>query len=519
MMTTFPDISHALPDRVIIETGSGTAELPGGEVITLDDVKITVKDGKISAAALFTGLRFITFIYRCEMPRGSRFLGDAWERGYGDLEWRGVVFDRVMPWYFFASDGGTLAGYGVKTKPAGMCSFSCDSRHVKLCVDLRCGGDAVELKGRELEICELVSAEYTAQTPEELFRGQRDFLRRLAKNPVFPAEPVYGFNNWYYAYGRSSRAEILSNCDHLRSLTRGNRVRPYMVIDDCWQRERPNGFIGGPWDQSNDAFGDMESLAREMASRDVRLGIWIRPLQDRSEKLTQDMYRDRTDFLLDPTRGDVLEYIAGTVDTICRWGYKLIKYDYTTNDITGRWGFQCGRDFCAGDVHFSDRSRTTAEIITELYKTIYNAADGRALILGCNTVGHLGVGFMECCRTGDDTSGNDFARTRRMGVNTLAFRMPQHDVFFAVDADCAGITKKIPWRLNEQWLSLLAESGTPLFVSVAPETPTKEQNGIIARCLKIASEARSVSVPLDVFETTTPERWLTADGIREYHMS
>ena len=45
-----------------------------------------------------------------------------------------------------------------------------------------------------------------------------------------------------------------------------------------------------------------------------------------------------------------------------------------------------------------------------------------------------------------------------MGVNTLAFRMPQHSTFYSHDADCLGLTKDVPWALNEQWLRLLAGS-------------------------------------------------------------
>ena len=37
-------------------------------------------------------------------------------------------------------------------------------------------------------------------------------------------------------------------------------------------------------------------------------------------------------------------------------------------------------------------------------------------------------------RTGDDTSGRIWERTRRMGVNTLAFRLPQHNAFYHIDA-------------------------------------------------------------------------------------
>src|SRR5436190_3659079 len=34
----------------------------------------------------------------------SLFLGDAWERAYGDLQWRFLQPERVMPWYFAAHD-------------------------------------------------------------------------------------------------------------------------------------------------------------------------------------------------------------------------------------------------------------------------------------------------------------------------------------------------------------------------------------------------------------------------------
>ena len=80
-------------------------------------------------------------------------------------------------------------------------------------------------------------------------------------------------------------------------------------------------------------------------------------------------------------------------------------------------------------------------------------------------------------RTGDDTSGRDWNRTRKMGVNTLAFRAPQQGTFFAIDADCAAITKDVPWQFSAQWLDLLARSGAPLFVSLAPGADSPETAG------------------------------------------
>lgn len=107
---------------------------------------------------------------------------------------------------------------------------------------------------------------------------------------------------------------------------------------------------------------------------------------------------------------------------------------------------------------FADRSRTTAEIIIDHYRSIRAGADD-AVLIGCNTIGHLSAGIFDVTRTGDDTSGKEWDRVRKMGVNTLAFRMPQHGTFFAVDADCVGqtATNSIPWAKNQQWLDLLAQ--------------------------------------------------------------
>ena len=98
---------------------------------------------------------------------------------------------------------------------------------------------------------------------------------------------------------------------------------------------------------------------------------------------------------------------------------------------------------------FADRSRTTAEIIMDHYRSI-RAGAGDAVLIGCNTIGHLSAGIFEVSRTGDDTSGKEWDRVRKMGVNTLAFRMPQHGAFFAADADCVGQTAAELYSLGQE---------------------------------------------------------------------
>jgi alpha-galactosidase len=107
-------------------------------------------------------------------------------------------------------------------------------------------------------------------------------------------------------------------------------------------------------------------------------------------------------------------------------------------------------------------------------------------VIGCNTIGHLAAGLVEVQRTGDDTSGRRWECTRRMGVNTLAFRLAQHRTFFAMDAGCVLSTPTTPWDKNSQFLELLARSGTAVFVSVDPTTRNRRVDEDLRRAIAIA---------------------------------
>jgi alpha-galactosidase len=221
---------------------------------------------------------------------------------------------------------------------------------------------------------------------------------------------------------------------------------------------------------------------------------------------------------LDPSIPDVLDWVGADFKRITDWGFELIKHDFTTYDIFGRWGFQMGSEITTSGWSFTDTGRTNAEIIRSLYQAIRNSS-GAARLIGCNTVGHLAAGLFELQRTGDDTSGKVFERTRKMGINTLAFRMPQHGTFFAVDADCVGLTRNIPWDQNKQWLDLLARSGTPLFVSADPDYVGSEQKAALREAFSRAAVAAEPAEPLDWLETTCPRIWRFGTDELSYNWS
>jgi len=103
-----------------------------------------------------------------------------------------------------------------------------------------------------------------------------------------------------------------------------------------------------------------------------------------------------------------------------------------------------------------------------------------------------------------------------MGVNTLAFRAPQHRAFFDLDADCAPITPELPWKPAAQWLDLLARSGTALFVSPDPRALNTDTEEAIRRAFASASKPQEIAEPLDWMDTTTPARWSIQGKTVEY---
>jgi alpha-galactosidase len=96
-----------------------------------------------------------------------------------------------------------------------------------------------------------------------------------------------------------------------------------------------------------------------------------------------------------------------------------------------------------------------------------------------------------------------------MGVNTLAFRLPQHGTFFSSDPDCAAHTDKTPWEFDHQYLDLVARSGAALFVSVDPRTIQPDQKAAFRAAMQTALSGGTPGgcEPLDWLHSTAPRVW------------
>ena len=511
---------HRAPDAVLVQTGSGMERLrSAGGRWEGTGVSVSVNEAgpsmRVTVTAPAGPVQRLHFRWRGDLSAVRLILGDAWERSYGDLEWRGFVPDRVMPWYAATWDGAATHGYGVRTGAAAFCSWQIDPDGISLWADIRSGGVPLQLGERTLVVCDVLSRPGGAdETP---FDAIHALCVSLCPNPRLPNQPVYGNNDWYQAYGNNSAESVLADARNIVELSPGGANRPFAVIDDGWQPERGSEKETGVglWNRGNEKFPDMAALAAQVNQIGARPGLWVRPLL--APKDAPDAWRlsrDRT--VLDPTVADVQHKIAADIGGAARWGYQLIKHDYSTYDLMGRWGFRMGAQLTDDGWAFAEgRHRTTAEVVNDLYSTIRLAA-GDALIIGCNTVSHLSAGKFEMCRIGDDTSGNEWDRVRKYGVNTLAFRGVQNGAFYVADPDCCGVTDQIDWSYNRQWLDLIARSGTMTFVSLAPTALDQAKRRDVRAALALAAVPQPLAQPLTWQANIEPTRWQLTGSERTF---
>ncbi len=520
-ITSFANESITIntPDKVWAKSGDHWYQLTYSRGVYVNqDIRVRFKQGHDALAVLVSSpllpLNAIRTTWKYKSKRSSLLLGDKWERSYGDLQWTNNSTGNSNPWYLLINDESSTSCFGVKTGANTFCSWLLKADELQLSMDTQSGGSGVHLGQRELKAAEIVTL--MSDHGESTFATAQRFCKKMCPDPRLPKMPVYGINDWYFAYGNNSAELIKKITGLLTDLAPDTDNRPFSVIDAGWATYSPylpgDGGFMDDFSKPNDKFKDMTVMAGDIKKLGMQPGLWTRVLcarHDDSKSLLLPSIPGRDDPkqpILDPTIPENIERIKSTISLYSQWGYKLVKHDYTTYDIMGKWGFQMKDTLTAPGWSFHDKSKTSAEIINDLYSAIRQAA-GAMYIIGCNTVSHLSAGVFELNRIGDDTSGKEWERTRKMGVNTLGFRIAQHNTFYATDADCVGLTNDIPWGKNKQWLQLLAESGTPLFVSPQPDALGDVQKAAIKLAYTQAAKAQPIGEPLDWKTNPQPSKW------------
>lgn len=481
-------------------------------------------DGGILVRAPGRAVSTVDVMFDLSFPddAGVRVYRDAWERTYGDSGWYAVKkWNKDHPWYMLVKHDGVTDGIGIAVQPAVFASWLPRPHGTRLHLDLRAGADGVELGGRTLEACRVVTRK--GRKDENSFAAGRAFAKLMCPHPRLPQEPVYGYNDWYCAYGENTATNFLADAAFIAECAKNLGARPYVVMDDGWQQMSPPEIQRrtgkresgrGPWSESAVQFGmPMKEFTAAVAALGAKPGLWYRPFRAWDGTPDSELVENDRRFF-DPTLPSMEARIREDIGRFRSWGMKLVKIDYIAFDLVLAWGRSMTDTPFVTPPKWRHHDRTGAEVVRDLYRSMREAAGDDMVIIGCNAFNHFAAGLFEVQRTGDDTSGREWARTERMGVNTLAMRAHQDGAFFSVDADCAGLVSRgaVPWAKNRQWIDLLGRSGTAVFVSWFRDLADDEVRRTIGCAYACAAARTGVGEPLDWQETLTPCRWRFADG-------
>ena len=91
-----------------------------------------------------------------------------------------------------------------------------------------------------------------------------------------------------------------------------------------------------------------------------------------------------------------------------------------------------------------------------------------------------------------------------MGVNTLAFRLPQNATFCTMDPDCIPITEAIPWPLTKSWLGAVAAAGAALVISPSRGSMSPERKEAVRSAFAVAADGGLDASPADWLDSRTP---------------
>ncbi|MFE5123679.1 hypothetical protein [Streptomyces sp. NPDC056669] len=253
-------IDVPLPDSVHVVTGpsgdphtaapagTGRWTVPGAEATARHDpygaLRLTL------AAPAPEGLSTVALRWRHHpgRHRPALVLGDAWERSYGESQWRGIQPEGPLPWYWLGTDPatGTSAGLGVRTRAGALCCWTVDEDGTTLWLDVRSGGLPALPGDREIAAATVVGVATGADTTP--YAALQELCAAMSPDPLLPARPVVGCNNWYYAYGQDFGPDaVLRDAATIAEFAGDHPVRPFCVVDDGWTEgrgKRPGRAVG-----------------------------------------------------------------------------------------------------------------------------------------------------------------------------------------------------------------------------------------------------------------------------------
>lgn len=153
-----------------------------------------------------------------------------------------------------------------------------------------------------------------------------------------PTPADVGWNSWYDLWNQVDEIAVRENAALAREVLTARMPSPVplrIVIDDGWQKH------WGEWEPNEKFPSGLDGLAADLQADGFDVGVWLAPLlvhQDSAlvadhptwfiEGAVYDHAMMGDMRVLDVTRPEAAEHLAGVIERIVSWGYRFLKIDF-----------------------------------------------------------------------------------------------------------------------------------------------------------------------------------------------
>lgn len=243
---------------------------------------------------------------------------------------------------------------------------------------------------------------------------------------TFDMPKLTGWNTWDYYANKLKPEYIFENVDALDKLSFKDKL-DYIVIDDGWQKD------WGDWSENDEFACGIASVAQRILEKGFIPGIWMAPVVVRKTTKTFEEHPEwllresdgepvceyNTNYYLDPTIPEVMEFILKNYRYQYDAGYRLFKMDYVSRLLRVR--------------RFHDPAATPYGVLKELVGKVKETLGSDAVILGCSLPLECGADIAPSMRIGVDIH-NYFSHVRAI-IQALQWSWMYNNRITRIDID------------------------------------------------------------------------------------
>ncbi|MDP2895866.1 MAG: alpha-galactosidase [bacterium] len=317
---------------------------------------------------------------------------------------------------------------------------------------------------------------------EDPHRALELYAEAVAKvNRITPPERIpCGWVSRSHRVEKTSEGQVLSHAEFIATELRRYGLKD-ILIDAGWQVS--GDWSGGPWVPGESFPNGMKSLVDQVHSRDLNIGIWMRPF-------------DLDGTRLDPSSDFARNFLQKEAAKLTRsWGFDFIKIDFIEWDAFER-----------EDRFLPENSSFTGnQAVRSALQAMRHGIREGAFLLGIGTAPPASLGLVETQGTARDVDATRWQTVRESALKAAALRYHLNRNLWVNDPGYLVIGKPATLSQSRAWASLIALTGGCVFVGDSLLSLSEHKRSIIKRIIPPLGKAAR---PMDLLDTEHPQIWV-----------